>query len=103
MKKVFSCILLFISFLSILGSVVWGMVCVNDYNAIINNPASSGIDYLLIGMGYSIGFLGLSAVGFASSLAIKKLCVSKFFATASLTGIIIFALEFLYAITLFFM
>lgn len=95
--------LLFIALLCVIGTVAWGVICVEDYNTIAIDPASSGVDFLLIWMGYSIGFFCLSIVGFISSLITKQLNNSKNISIISLIGIILFLIEFLFAIYLFFM
>jgi hypothetical protein len=90
MKRIFSYILISVTLLCILGTVMWAMMCVQDYHSIANNPSASGVDYLTV-MFYPFGLDILSIVGFTSSLIARRLYKSKVVSVFSSIGIILFA------------
>lgn len=77
MKKILQIATLVVSLLCIFGMICWGLYCINDYNALVSDQSASGIDYMMLGFTYSVGFLIMSLCGMVSSLLCKKYSEKK--------------------------
>lgn len=100
MKRFFATFCLMIVFLCIVGTVAWAILCINDYSALVRSPATSGVDFFMIGLTYAIGFFLLSVVGLISAGVAKWLGTSQFVAVSATVCLAIFALEFFFSLLL---
>lgn len=93
-KRFITILLIGLIVLCIVASVAWGVVCVMDYQSIINDPAASGIDYLF-GFVYALGFAFAGIVGFVAALILPKMTVRPILTSGAYICAILFALEVL--------
>ena len=107
MKRTFSFMLLVISCLVLLFSIVFCIYSIVDItrllNDLANNPGASGIDYFGIGWGYGVVLFVCSVFGFILSCIDRKLLRQKALRSASVIGMILFALLFIASLFLFYM
>ncbi len=93
-KKFITILLVELIVLCLVASVAWGVVCVMDHQSIINDPASSGMDYL-VGFVYALGFAFAGIVGFVSALILPKMTARPILTSGAYICAILFALEVL--------
>ena len=103
MKKIFTYILTTITIAVIIASVFCVADFNNYYNSVANNPASDGIDFLMIGMGHGLAVFGLSLLGLVCSIVLRRISTSKFFKIYSVIGIVLFVLGLAGAVYLFYL
>ena len=68
MQKAISIFLIPLCLLCLVGFGVWTAICIDDYQAFLAIPNKSGIDYLMVGTPYALGFLPLSIVGIPTGI-----------------------------------
>ena len=105
MKKFLFVITILLIIIS-LSCVVASVFCIADfttyYNSVADNPASDGIDFLLIGMGHGLLLAGFAVVGFVCSLVLKLMRKTKFFKIYSIAGMVVFSVLIVVAAFVFF-
>ncbi len=93
MKKGVAVFLAVMMFLCLLGSVVWGIICANDYQNLINNPATDSIEFLALGVVYAMGFFVLGVVGFIAAAVLPRLAKTEALKVTAYIGMLLFAVE----------
>ncbi len=89
--------ILFLGLLAILAGYF-----INDYINLISSDNLSGIDYLLFGFFYIIGFLPVSVLGLVSSVLSIKFTTSKKIKVFSYIEIVVFILGIVFSAVLYF-
>ena len=102
MKKFSAILMLILVLLCLIGTVVWGVICMQDYQRIVNDPATSGIDYL-VGFVYALGFAAIGIFGFAFGLMLAKISEKTMIKMCAYICTAIFALEVLAAVFVVFL
>jgi len=102
MKKIILYILATIIFAVTVASAFCVVDFNNYYNSVADNPASSGVDFLMIGMGHGLAVFVLSLLGLVCSIVLRKLSTSKFFKIYSIVGMVLSALGLAVAVYVFY-
>ena len=92
-KKGVAVFLAVMVFLCLLSSVVWGVICVNDYQNLVNNPTTDSIEFLALGIVYAIGFFVLGMVGFVTAAILPRLTKTEAVKVTAHIAMILFAVE----------
>ena len=99
MKKFITILLIELIVLCFVASVAWGVVCWLDYQSVINDPAASGIDYM-VGFVYALGFAFAGIIGFVAALILPKMTLRPILTSGAYICAVLFALEVLISVGL---
>jgi len=73
MKRFFAIFFQVLTVLSLLGMLAWCGYCVWDHRQLTQTPGTSGIDFLMMGVGYGIGLAAFCIAGALFALIQSRL------------------------------
>jgi len=93
MKKIFSYILIFISFTCLTLSVLWVSTVSHEYNTFSDHTTMSLLDYYLLFPPRNDVLIALSTAGIIPCIIVKIINYSKHLSIMSIVGLVLFSIE----------